>query len=123
MKAFFRLQDHRRAYKSSDIRLSDVVAVSETLSAAGEWYVNVTLRQGTEHQMGTSDLRQLGKWRDELMYALEQDAKPAQMAATANLDPLCSATLKAQGLPYPRTCPVHGLGPCPTIRAEEATGD
>lgn len=76
MKAFFRLQDHRRAYMSSDIRLSEVVAVSETLSAAGEWYVNVTMRHGTECQMGTTDLRQLGKWRDALMYALEQEAEP-----------------------------------------------
>lgn len=30
---------------------------------------------------------------------------------------LCSATLREKGLPYPRTCPVHGLG-CPGMNKE-----
>ena len=29
--------------------------------------------------------------------------------------PRCSAVLRKAGNAYPRTCPVHGLGPCPTV--------
>lgn len=74
MKAFFRLHDHRRAYLSNDVRLADIVSVGDATSAHNDWHVNVMTRDGIVYQMGTSDLRQLGKWRDELMHALELDA-------------------------------------------------
>lgn len=39
------------------------------------------------------------------------EAKPAYLYT----NPSCSAVLREQGKPYPRTCPVHGPGPCPTL--------
>lgn len=119
--AFFKLTDHRYGGGGGVfVRLSEIASVSDPSSNNA---VTVTMRNGVVHVFGSSNMTDVYRERDKLMYALEQDAKPVQTAATTNLDPLCSATLKAQGLPYPRTCPVHGLGPCPTIRAEEATGD
>lgn len=122
MKAFFKLTDNRCDRVSVSVRVAEIVGVSDPQSDRHDWIVVVHMRSGGAFTM-SGDINTIYRQRDELMYALEQDAKPVQAAATANLDPLCSATLKAQGLPYPRTCPVHGLGPCPTIRAEEATGD
>ena len=74
MSAFHKLQDHRRAYNSHDIRLSEVVAVSMPISqSGGDWYCNVALRDGTCYQIG-GDMNSTYRFRDELMHALEQDA-------------------------------------------------
>lgn len=39
-------------------------------------------------------------------------AELANVSSPQPPDPLCSETLRLQGKAYPRTCMVHGLGPC-----------
>lgn len=84
--AFFRLRDNRRAYSSYDIRLSEVVAVGDPKSVQNDWYVNVAMRDGSVYQIGSADIISVGKQRDELMHALEQDAKRERPEYTHPLD-------------------------------------
>lgn len=39
-------------------------------------------------------------------------AEPVKVPSPQPPDPRCSETLRLQGKAYPRTCMVHGLGPC-----------
>lgn len=54
-----------------------------------------------------SRLDRMEKAQKTLRSAVSQPAK-----VTPKPEPVCSHVLREQGKPYPKTCAVHGLGPC-----------
>lgn len=73
MKAFFKLTDNRRDRVSVSVRVAEIVGVSDPQSDRHDWTVVVHMRSGVTFTM-SGDINTIYRQRDELMYALEQNA-------------------------------------------------
>jgi hypothetical protein len=76
-----------------------------------QWFLTAReLRRGVERDFAMKDIH---SWSPEVPTAAVYEPYPGASKPT-NAGTVASCELRIQGEPYPKTCPVCGLGPCRT---------